>query len=220
MAEGWESAWQRFHRPVVIGDLWLGPPWETSPPGLRAVTIRPGMAFGTGAHPTSQLCIELLLAEPRGALVDLGCGSGVLSIVAAAEGFSPVVAIDSDPVALTETCENARRNDVALELVDADIEHHDAAELRSLVQGTTTCDPVSPVPGCGPRGLAVANLPEPVLVAGLRALSPRRAIVSGFPAGQVPHVPGYQLKTSVERGVWGAAILDQASSRAAAGNYP
>ena len=78
--ERWEDAWRAFHHPVEAGGLWIGPPWET-PPGsrARAVVIDPGRAFGTGAHPTTRLCVELLAAEERrGSVLDVGCGSGVL----------------------------------------------------------------------------------------------------------------------------------------------
>ena len=57
---GWEDAWRAFHRPVRVGGLWIGPPWEQPDPGELAVVIDPGRAFGTGAHPTTRLCVELL----------------------------------------------------------------------------------------------------------------------------------------------------------------
>jgi Ribosomal protein L11 methyltransferase (PrmA) len=75
--DGWEDEWKRFHRPVEIGALWVGPPWKEPRTGLMPVVIDPGRAFGTGAHPTTQLCLELLNDLKRGSLVDLGCGSGV-----------------------------------------------------------------------------------------------------------------------------------------------
>ena len=83
--------------------------------------IDPGRAFGTGAHPSTRLCLELLLDEARGSLLDVGCGSGVISIAAARLGFEPVIAIDLDEAAVEVTRENAAVNGVALEarLVDA-----------------------------------------------------------------------------------------------------
>ena len=116
VAAGWDTAWQRFHQPVVIGPLWIGPPWEQVPAGMSSVTIRPGMAFGTGAHPTTRLCVELLSEQPRGPVLDLGCGSGVLAVVAAVMGFGPVTAVDTDSVAVDETLENAARNGVQLDV--------------------------------------------------------------------------------------------------------
>src|SRR5215510_7625987 len=63
--EGWEHEWMRFHRPVEAGSLWIGPPWETPTPGLLAVVIDPGLAFGTGAHPTTRLCLDLIQSLER-----------------------------------------------------------------------------------------------------------------------------------------------------------
>jgi len=56
--EGWEDAWKAFHRPVEVGGLWLGPPWESPPDPQAAVVIDPGQAFGTGSHPTTRLCVD------------------------------------------------------------------------------------------------------------------------------------------------------------------
>ena len=63
---GWEDRWRTFHRPVRVGRLWVGPPWEAPPADLLGVVIDPGRAFGTGAHPTTQLCLELLQELPVG----------------------------------------------------------------------------------------------------------------------------------------------------------
>jgi ribosomal protein L11 methyltransferase len=115
IADGWEDRWRSFHRPVEIGRLWVGPPWETPAEGLVAVVVDPGRAFGTGAHPTTRLCLELLqLLEPR-PLLDVGCGSGVLSIAAALLGFAPVLGVDVETAAIDATLANARANGVTVE---------------------------------------------------------------------------------------------------------
>lgn len=115
--DDWSERWRSFHRPLVLaGQLTVRPPWEAPGATPLDVVIDPGQAFGTGAHATTHLCLELLLErEPRGAFVDVGCGSGVLAIVAARLGFAPVLALDYDSVAVTATDENAQRNGVELE---------------------------------------------------------------------------------------------------------
>ena len=120
VAAGWEDGWRAFHRPARIGPLWIGPPWEGSDPGSLTVVIDPGRAFGTGAHPTTRLCLELLLDLEPASLLDLGCGSGVLSVAAAKLGFKPVVALDHDEVAVEVTAENARVNGVTVDARRAD----------------------------------------------------------------------------------------------------
>ena len=109
---GWEDAWRAFHRPVTVGGLWIGPPWLEPPQGVSTVVIDPGRAFGTGAHPTTRLCIELLAGVDRGSLLDIGCGSGVLSVAASRLGFAPIVAVDVDPVAVEVARANAAANAV------------------------------------------------------------------------------------------------------------
>ena len=83
----WEDRWRTFHHGVRIAGLWIGPPWELAPSGVPAVVIEPGRAFGTGAHPTTRACVELLARGERGSVLDAGCGSGVLAIAAAKLGF-------------------------------------------------------------------------------------------------------------------------------------
>lgn len=121
VAGGWEDAWRDFHRPVIAGGLWLGPPWETPFDATRAIVIDPGRAFGTGAHPTTRLCVDLLASlGGRGSLLDVGCGSGVLAIAGCRLGFAPVVAVDVDPVAIATTRANALANGVSIEVFVVD----------------------------------------------------------------------------------------------------
>ena len=116
LADDWQERWREFHRPVRIGALWVGPPWEAAPADALAVVIDPARAFGTGAHPTTRLCLELLLELPKGSVLDIGCGSGVLAIAAARLGHAPVVGIDNDPAAVESTSANAAVNDVEVEV--------------------------------------------------------------------------------------------------------
>jgi ribosomal protein L11 methyltransferase len=120
--DGWEERWRDFHRPVQVGRLWVGPPWEAAPARGVVVVIDPGRAFGTGAHPTTQLCLELLQELAPGSLLDVGCGSGVLSIAAALLGYSPVLGVDTEDAAVAATRANAAVNgvEVGAELVASD----------------------------------------------------------------------------------------------------
>jgi ribosomal protein L11 methyltransferase len=115
--DDWGERWRSFHRPLVIGTrLTVRPPWEPAGTTDLDVVIDPGQAFGTGAHPTTRLCLELLLEhEAKGSFGDVGCGSGVLAIVAAKLGFTPVLALDYDRAAIAATNENAAANSVSLD---------------------------------------------------------------------------------------------------------
>jgi len=115
--DDWAERWKRFHRPVLIaGQVYVRPPWEALAlrPNVTEIVIDPGQAFGTGTHPTTALCLELMLdLKPRGSFADLGCGSGVLAIAAAKLGFEPVTAIDAERQAIEATRSNALANGVS-----------------------------------------------------------------------------------------------------------
>jgi ribosomal protein L11 methyltransferase len=116
VADDWDERWKAFHQPVRVGDLFVRPPWAPARDGLIDIVIDPAQAFGTGAHPTTRLCLELMLElEATGALVDLGCGSGVLAIAASRLGWEPVLGLDHDPEAVRATRENAAANGVEVE---------------------------------------------------------------------------------------------------------
>jgi ribosomal protein L11 methyltransferase len=117
--DDWADRWQDFHKPLLVGErLWLRPSWEEPREGAIDVVVDPGRAFGTGAHPTTRLCLELLLeleeaGQAQGPLTDLGTGSGVLAIAAAKLGWSPVHGYDHEPAAVEAATANAAANGIA-----------------------------------------------------------------------------------------------------------
>jgi ribosomal protein L11 methyltransferase len=151
---GWEERWREFHKPVVVDGLWIGPPWERPPADRAKVVIDPGRAFGTGGHATTRLALRLLSAlRERGSLLDIGCGSGVLSIAGARLGFRPITAVDLDAQAVDATRRNAAANGVELtaRVADALVDELPAADIAVA---NVTCDVVEAV---APR-LDVARL--------------------------------------------------------------
>ena len=120
--EDWSVAWRKHHRPLRVGPRsWVQPPWEDAPaaPGEARVLIDPGMAFGTGSHPTTALCLERLdelLAELPGAdVLDVGTGSGVIALLAVKLGAGRVCGTENDPVALEAARRGAGLNGIPSE---------------------------------------------------------------------------------------------------------
>ena len=113
----WERVWLDRFKPMQFGrGLWIVPGNQEIPPGATTVLrLDPGLAFGTGTHPTTRLCLEWMDSHDfhGETVVDYGCGSGVLAIVAAIKGATHIVAVDNDPQALLASHENALRNDVS-----------------------------------------------------------------------------------------------------------
>ncbi len=117
--QDWVRLTQSQFQPVSIADaLWIVPSWHT-PPDTSAPVIRldPGLAFGTGTHPTTRLCLEWLARQPlqHKSVLDYGCGSGILAIAAAKFGAAQVVGVDIDPDAVQSTRANAAENQVAVQ---------------------------------------------------------------------------------------------------------
>jgi ribosomal protein L11 methyltransferase len=180
VAEGWEDAWRGFHHGIRVGRLWVGPPWEEPPADAIPVVIDPGRAFGTGAHATTRLCLELLQEVEPGSLLDVGCGSGVLSVAAAKLGFPSVSAFDIDEVALETTVANASANNASVDVV---------TELQ-------------------PAELAVMNIALDVVETMLPRLSVERAITSGYLERDEPHAPGWRAVERRVRDGWAADLLE------------
>lgn len=129
VADDWQERWKQFHGTVPVagrGDrvVYLRPSWEDAVlrPGAVEIVLDPGQAFGTGSHPTTRLCVELLLdLAPGGEFVDLGCGSGVLAIVAAKLGWAPLRGYDFDRLAVDATAVNADVNGVEMLVERSDL---------------------------------------------------------------------------------------------------
>jgi len=186
IAADWRDRWRQFHRPLRIGPLWIGPPWHEPPAGATAVVIDPGRAFGTGAHPTTQLCIELLLDQEPASVVDLGCGSGVLAIAAAKLGFHPVIALDEDSSAIRATEANAAANNVAVEARRADVLAGDLPETN----------------------LAIANITRAVVFALAPRLRSSRLVSSGYLPTDSPTSPPLRRVRRLTRDGWAADLYD------------
>jgi ribosomal protein L11 methyltransferase len=202
IADDWGERWRAFHRPLVLdGAITVRPPWEAAGTTPIDVVIDPGQAFGTGAHASTRLCLELLLelalgSAPAGALLDLGTGSGVLAIVAARLGWSPVLAVDNDGASVEAAGANAAANAVELDVRRLD--------LRT--------DPLPEAP------TIVANLLSPLLIAGAARIAAgpvRELIVSGILVPEADDVAlafaaqGVAVATHRERGEWAALRLER-----------
>lgn len=180
--EDWTEAWKRFHRPVRVGPLWVGPPWEEPDLDALPVVVDPGPAFGTGSHSTTRLCLELLLDRPRTSLLDLGCGSGILAIAAAKLGFAPVIAMDVDPDAVAAARENTSKNGVEVAIERGDF----------LVDELPRAD------------LTVANVTIEAVEAVAARLVGAELIASGYLAAQMPGLLGWRHRERREDDGWAA----------------
>jgi ribosomal protein L11 methyltransferase len=212
VADDWASRWRDFHVPVTIGErLHVRPPWCDPPVSgagggdglpLLDIVIDPNQAFGTGAHATTRLCLEALLAlerpVPPAPLLDLGCGSGVLAIAAAKLGWAPVSGLDHEHAAVIAARENAQANGVALDVRHGDL-RHDGARA-----------PSAPT--------VVANLLRPLLAhvarTGFAGEPPRTMIVSGLLRAEADAIAvafareqGLREQARGELGEWAALTL-------------
>jgi ribosomal protein L11 methyltransferase len=187
---GWEERWREFHRPVAVNRIWVGAPWHEPDPALLAVVVDPGPAFGTGAHATTRLCLELLTELRPSSLVDLGCGSGVLAIAAAKLGFAPVVAIDSDEAAVQATRANSAANRTAVEARRADV-LTDPLPLADVV---------------------LANIALPVVERLGGRLAAELLVSSGYLVGAEPQLPSWRLLDRRQAEGWAADLLARKES--------
>jgi ribosomal protein L11 methyltransferase len=224
LPEDWPERWKRFHRPVLVEapvtpltgerrlpDIRVRPPWEPAADDpqrrVHEIVIDPGQAFGTGAHATTRLCLELLLElaaseGPDGALLDVGTGSGLLAIAAARLGFMPVLAVDNERESVDAASENAALNGVEVEVRRFDLR---SQPLPWLDRGPHSSPPV----------IVVANLLRPLLLELARAMAhpPSHLIAGGLLKDEVDDVikafaaHGLREHTRRQSGEWAVAWL-------------
>jgi ribosomal protein L11 methyltransferase len=185
VADGWEGRWREFHRPVRVGDLWIGQPWQEQPSDAIVVVIDRGRAFGTGAHPTTRLCLELLAKLPRGSVLDVGCGSGVLAIAAAKLGFAPVTAVDADQHAVEGARRNADANDVSITVRRAD----------ALTDELPEAD------------VAIVNVTHEVVEGAASQQRWPRLVASGYLVSEPPALEGYRHVERAAEDGWAADLF-------------
>ncbi len=116
--EDWINSWKKYFHPIKVGQkLLIQPDWEPvkNPEGRVVLDMEPGMAFGTGTHETTRLCMEFLeeYIRPGCSMLDIGCGSGILSVAGLLLGAGKAVGVDIDPLAVKTAVQNAERNHVA-----------------------------------------------------------------------------------------------------------
>lgn len=216
LPDDWSERWKRFHQPIVIAAppgvpaLRVRPPWEPSVdlPNTKEIVIDPGQAFGTGAHHTTRMCLELLLAlasreAQRGPAVDVGCGSGVLAIAAAMLGFEPVLGLDHEPESVQATHDNARANGVLVRAQRFDLRR------EPLPSGHGTHEN-------RPPPLLLSNLVRPLLLdmAASLAEPPAHLIASGLLREEADevlaafhHRLGLRERQRLHSGEWAALWL-------------
>jgi ribosomal protein L11 methyltransferase len=201
LADDWHERWKDFHRPVlitapepaqtggaVVPSLLVRPPWETqatsTDTGLQEIVIDPGQAFGTGAHASTRMCLELMLElrageDQAGAMLDVGTGSGVLAIAAAKLGYGPLLGLDNELESVQAAGENALVNGVQLETSRYDLR---SEELPWQGRPGTPAGPL----------LMTANLLRPLLLelSGKLTAAPAHLIAAGLLRHEVEEVAG------------------------------
>jgi len=211
--DDWADRWQDFHKPLLVGDrLWLRPSWEEPREGTIDLVVDPGRAFGTGAHPTTRLCLEYLLelaeaGEAHGPLTDLGTGSGVLAIAASKLGWSPVHGYDHEEASIEAAGANALVNGVELQLERMNLRER-LPKLAPIVVANMTAPILREIAGQleqeGSRGKGRQNTPARLLpsILGTLPTAPPTLVLSGL-------LPPELDETAAAFKSWGLAEADR-----------
>jgi ribosomal protein L11 methyltransferase len=188
--EDWAESWKRQYHQLRVGRrIVVVPAWEqpAAAPDEVLIRLEPGMAFGTGLHPTTRLCLEAMETHltPGSTVLDVGTGSGVLAIAAASLGAASVLALDADPVAVTVADENVALNGVG----DTVAVRHGSLPGGDVVQRHFDTDGVLPLLEAGRFDLVVINILAPVIVGMAPSLAERctpggQLIAAGLIEGQ------------------------------------
>lgn len=178
----WEREWLKDFKPMRFGQrLWICPGGQLPPDGSRltdhevqppcVISLDPGLAFGTGTHPTTALCLEWLDGhDVRGLrVIDFGCGSGILAIAAAKLGAHEVIAVDIDPQALQATVDNARRNNVAERIAVSSVEEMPSASAEVVLANILA----EPLKMLAPRFAELVKPGGRIVLSGILALQAR-----------------------------------------------
>ena len=157
--EDWANNWKQYYKPIKIGSkLLICPSWEPVPElnGRKLLLLDPGMAFGSGLHETTRMCLEAIekYVEPGMSLIDLGCGSGILSIAGRLMGANRMTAVDVDPVCTEVAAKNAELNGVKLNTVIGNVINDDSF-FESLLRTDAEKQPYD---------IVVANIVAGVLI--------------------------------------------------------
>lgn len=214
--EDWAEAWKKFYRPIRVSEkIVIKPAWEDYTPsqGELVITLDPGMAFGTGSHPTTTHCLQALAGrvQPGDRIIDVGTGSGVLAIAAARLGAGEVLAIDVDPLAVKIARENIQANGVGdrVRVALGNLLKPDPGQDLPYDNWSDTSPPVD---------LIVANLIADTIQRlapqAYQRLKPGGCLIgAGIIQGRLPEVletlgdNGFELEEIAEEGEWSTVVM-------------
>lgn len=191
----WEKTWMDGFHPMQFGDgLWICPSWSTIPnPDATNIILDPGLAFGTGTHPTTALCLEWLDQHPplQRQVIDYGCGSGVLALACAKLGAARIWAIDNDPQALQATKANAEKNGISSEFLSVCFPEELPAIKIDLLIANILANPLIEL---APRFAQLLTKDATIVLSGI-LLEQKQIVMEAY-------TPWFQMGPPIEAGEW------------------